>query len=714
MLRIGGCLFMVSYCLKFSFIGLCVSIVTTCASMQPDIEDLEKDSMLYQSEILAKEYSGKSSQWQCPYGNPITHQVIETSSVWFTAYGLSTLRSPKKNILQTLASSELWEIFQEIGIEGIHTGPLRQAGGIYDGHTFPSTDGGFDRISYKVDKQFGSMSDYHDLVEMTHKYGAIVIGDLIPGHTGRGPDFQLALKNYKNYPGIYHMVEIPEEDWHILPQVSEKNLSQNLSLSQVEQLKLKGYIVGPLERVIFAKPGVKTTNWSATSRVVGTDGKTRRWVYLHYFKANQPSLNWLDPSFAANQVLAGDTIYSLNYLQMKGIRLDANGLLGVEAVSNFKRAFSESHPLSVVSSDLLAMLIRKLGGFSFQELNLCLQSIQAFSEHGADFSYDFVTRAAYIDALVNQNAELLRLMYRLLLHYDLQPVQFIHALQNHDELNFELTHFQAHDDELFTFNGQQISGAALRQNVLNDNLDKLTGVNAPYNSSIASGPCTTLVGLCAAALGYKQIENLTDAEKKKIQKAHLLLAFFNAMQPGVFAISGWDMVGAYPLDKDSVSSFTEDGDCRWMNRGSYDLMGNSQESTSKAKIPKAKELYGPLPLQMKNPNSFCRQLQKILRVRKLYHLPSAELIDVVDVYHPELLVLLHELPGSSNLQITAINFGQKPLEEILNIDGISGCAAIDMMDRKPNPPHLQKNSYPLEIGPLSGKVILFQPRIVKN
>src|SRR5690606_37103729 len=105
------------------------------------------------------------------------------------------------------------------------------------------------------------------------------------------------------YPGIYHMIAIEPEDWSILPEVPADREAVNLSPDQVEQLKAKGYVVGQLQRVIFYEPGIKETDWSATAPITGVDGITRRWVYLHYFKEGQPSLNWLDPSFAAQRMI---------------------------------------------------------------------------------------------------------------------------------------------------------------------------------------------------------------------------------------------------------------------------------------------------------------------------------------------------------------------------------------------------------------------------
>src|SRR5204863_457333 len=79
-----------------------------------------------------------------------------------------------------------------------------------------------------------------------------------------------------------------------------------LTPAAVDALQKKGYIVGQLHSGIFYEPGVKDTDWSATDVVRGADGVERRWVYLHYFKQGQPTLNWLDPSFAAERLVIGD------------------------------------------------------------------------------------------------------------------------------------------------------------------------------------------------------------------------------------------------------------------------------------------------------------------------------------------------------------------------------------------------------------------------
>ena len=128
--------------------------------------------------------------------------------------------------------------------------------------------------------------------------------------------------------------------------------SVNLGRAAVDALKKAGYLVGQLPRTIFYEPGVKETDWSATDTVAGADGTSRRWVYLHYFKEGQPTFNWLDPTFAAPRLIAGDAIHSLATLGERMLRLDANGFLGIEKSPDDRPAWSEGHPLSVTANQL--------------------------------------------------------------------------------------------------------------------------------------------------------------------------------------------------------------------------------------------------------------------------------------------------------------------------------------------------------------------------
>ncbi|HYL70646.1 MAG TPA: maltose alpha-D-glucosyltransferase, partial [Candidatus Dormibacteraeota bacterium] len=641
---------------------------------------LQERSMLHQSQLLARRYSGDSLQWRQPYGQPQPHAAVARASVWFTAYPASTIAAaPGASVLATLADERLWRAFQAIGIQGIHTGPMKRSGGVRGYSYTPSIDGNFDRISFDIDPDFGTLAQYRTLVRAARAHGAVVIGDVIPGHTGKGPDFRLAERGYADYPGIYHMVLIKPVDWGLLPAVPAGHDAVNLSPDTVDALQRKGYIVGQLHSGIFYEPAVKETDWSATDAVLGVDGVRRRWVYLHYFKQGQPTLNWLDPSFAAERLVIGDAVHELGVLGDSMLRLDANGLLGIERESN-GHVWWAGHPLSLTANQLIADMVRKLDGFTFEELALPLDVMREMSRGGPDLSYDFVTRPAYDHALLTGDAGFLRLVFQLMRKYDIDPGRLIHALQNHDELTMGISHFAAHADETFAFRGGQLRGDELRELVRREMYQRLIGERAPYNLKFNEGVASTTATIAAAALGLRGLTALGPAEVQRIKQLHLLLAFYNAMQPGVFALSGWDLVGALTLPAASVRERLADGDTRWINRGAYDLLGtNPTAKQSAAGLPRAGALYGSVPEQLRSPDSFAARLARLLKARAELHLAAARLSDVPEVHAPGLLVLVHELPDNAGHEITAINFGEHAVDESVAIPGLTG-RATDVLD----------------------------------
>ena len=248
------------------------------------VQWLAGQSMLRNAKVMALKYAGQSRLWQRPYAEARPRAATAIASVWFTAYPPAIVTAEGESVLATLADPELWRALSSIGVQAIHTGPMKRAGGLSGRAYTPTIDGSFDRIGFDVDPQFGTQEQFVALSRITAAYNAVVIDDVVPAHTGKGADFRLAEMGYEDYPGIYHMVEIRPDDWSLLPEVPEGRDAVNLSPACVDALKARGYIVGQLQRVIFFEPGVKETDWSATAPVTDVDGRDRRWVYLHYFK----------------------------------------------------------------------------------------------------------------------------------------------------------------------------------------------------------------------------------------------------------------------------------------------------------------------------------------------------------------------------------------------------------------------------------------------
>ncbi|MGU3433987.1 maltose alpha-D-glucosyltransferase [Actinomycetes bacterium M1A6_2h] len=618
---------------------------------------LTAQSMLQDAKLIAEQLSGKGSMWQNPYADPNPRGAVERAAVWFTAYPISLIAAPGKSFLGTLGDEELWQAFSEIGVTAVHTGPVKEAGGIHGWRPTPSVDGHFDRVSMQIDPAFGTEEEFRRLCTVAAAYDGTVIDDIVPGHTGKGADFRLAEMAVSDYPGIYHMVEIEPEDWHLLPRVRAGQDSVNIDAEAEANLARAGYIVGQLQRVIFYEMGVKETNWSATPAITGVDGKDRRWVYLHYFKAGQPSINWLDPSFAGMRLVIGDACHSIADLGAGALRLDANGFLGVERRSEGP-GWSEGHPLSEAANHLIASVVRKMGGFTFQELNLTIDDIKAMGTSGADLSYDFINRPAYQHALVMGNTEFLRLTMNLSRDHGVDPASLVHALQNHDEMTFELIHFATlHREDEFSYCGDVLKGGDLGDQIRAELTDRLTGRWAPYNRTFTTnGIACTTASVITASLGIRDLDRMDESDIETVKRAHLMLAAYNALQPGVFALSGWDLLGVLPIPADEVSDLIREGDTRWINRGAHDLMGASPDATrSESGIPRGRSLYGTLPDQLSDPSSFARQLGRIIDIRSRFGIATAQQLDIPSVSHKALLVLVHELADGS-IQSTVINF----------------------------------------------------------
>ncbi|MFL5513239.1 MAG: maltose alpha-D-glucosyltransferase [Actinomycetes bacterium] len=671
---------------------------------------LQQKSMLADASRIAGQFSGVADMWQSPFATPNPTAVVGKSSVWFTAYPISMITKPGHSFLSTLGDDDLWRVFEAIGINAVHTGPLKRAGGVFGRELTPSVDGQFDRISTQIDEVFGSELEFRRLCEVAATHGGIVLDDIVPGHTGKGPDFRLAEMNVGDYPGIYHMVEIPPQDWHLLPAVLPGRDSVNLDSEAEGRLQRAGYIVGRLQRVIFQDPGIKDTNWSATAPVTGPDGVERRWVYLHYFKDGQPSINWLDPTFAGMRLVIGDALHSLGHLGAGALRLDANGFLGVErSADGDGPAWSEGHPLSEAANQLIASMVRKVGGFTFQEQNLSIDDIKKTSERGADLSYDFVNRPAYAHALAIGDTEFLRLTLNAALQHGLQPIRLVHALQNHDEMTYELVHFAIrHKDKIFRFRGSELTGGELAIKIRNELIERLTGEAAPYNAIFTTnGIASTIATIIAAALGYTDITHLSQAQTEKIKQVHLLLAMFNALQPGVLALSGWDLCGLLTLEPSKIARLLASGDTRWIHRAAYDLMDYRPEATeSPSKMPRGSSLYGSLPEQLQDANSFASRLRDILAVRTRYRISTSVQVDVPDVPNKAMLVMVHQL-DTSQIQVTVLNFSGQPIAGSVESEHLApGAAVIDMFSNQVIAEIDHEHSFAVSLEPHQGMSLL--------
>ena len=117
-----------------------------------------------------------------------------------------------------------------------------------------------------------------------------------------------------------------------------------------------------------------------------------------------------------------------------------------------------------------------------------------------------MNRPAYHHALATADTEFVRLTLNLGRETGVEPVSLVHALQNHDELTYELVHFETlHADDRFAFRGREVSGHELAVTVRTDLLDHLTGPEHPYNLTFTqNGIASTTATIIAAVAGLPQ------------------------------------------------------------------------------------------------------------------------------------------------------------------------------------------------------------------
>jgi alpha-glucosidase len=143
---------------------------------------------------------------------------------------------------------------QSLGVDAVWLSPF---------YTSPQNDAGYDVADYRdVDPRFGTLADFDELVDETHRLGLRLIVDLVPNHTSdRHAWFQAALASPEGSPERARYLfrdgkgphgDIPPNNWE----------------------SMFGGIA-----------------WTRVTRPDGTPGQ---W-YLHLFDTSQPDLDWTNP-----------------------------------------------------------------------------------------------------------------------------------------------------------------------------------------------------------------------------------------------------------------------------------------------------------------------------------------------------------------------------------------------------------------------------------
>lgn len=585
-------------------------------------------SLLEQSQKATSQFSQLVVKLPPPDEEPQTQACLDQNAVWFTI-DLNQIASEEgKSVLETLSSETLWDGLKEIGVQSVYLQDLK-AGGPF-------------RTGLSIDPKWGTENDWAPFFTLLQKKGIESIARLIDNRTGLSSDFSWALRNEEAYSSLYHLIEIPAKDWNLLPSIPQGRRSANIPWLSLQGLYQKGYVPQDFS------PYVKVSQWNATAPLADKEGIRRRWIYLKE-GTDYPVFNWLNSSCNALQIALADALVATQQFGQKIFFLPDRPLLSVK----------ETFPL----------WIRKLKGFSVQEIS---GGLKEMAQTTADFQLDTLTQPALLHALIAQDAEALRIFYRLFLEAQIQPFKLVHRLQPFDQFATDWQEFLQRPKKSYLYYEEIITAEALRKRLLREDL-------AHFQRNVQETiPPSTWPGYCASALGIKEaLQN-----QEPILNAHLLLAFFYAMQPGIFSFSLSDLLGALPEQQ-----------------GPLNLMGSNENT-----------LYPSLPNQLGNRRSFASQLRQILAVRKEQGLQNGELIEVPQPAHPGTFLLLLHLKESETFQVLAMNFGSSSVQEKLERSVFRNTTAIDLLDQKALGKPFSSSSLLIDLPPLSGKVFLFYPK----
>jgi trehalose synthase len=262
-----------------------------------------------------------------------------------------------------------------------------------------------------------------------------------------------------------------------------------------------------------------------------------------------------------------------------------------------------------------------------------------------------------------------------------------------------------------------MTGASLAETIRGDLVRALTGESADYNLVFTTnGIACTTASVIAATQGHRTLDDIGDDDIESIRKAHLLLAMFNAWQPGVFALSAWDLLGVLPLPRREVADLIASGDTRWVHRAAHDLLDVAPDARrSAAGMPRGRALYGSLPAQLAEPGSFARGLRDILAIRSEYGVAVGTQLDVPDVAHPGMLVMVHRLDegdpqADAPVQVTVLNFTADELTgSVLSHALVARSAVRDVATGEVIGQVDDLQSFPVTLPPYAGLFLILDP-----
>ncbi|MDR2825461.1 MAG: hypothetical protein LBV76_01535, partial [Deltaproteobacteria bacterium] len=250
------------------------------------LQYLEKNSMRRKAVDLSAIVSGSIYGWSVSASDQKADELLRDAAVWLHINPQTLMTQGNISPLAQFAGPLLWSGLNQAGISGLYLAPVWGAGELWARGAYTDNE---DIVQYDFAPYVSNDDEYNALVKNSQELGRFMGGDIIPAATGIGPDFFLATRNYRDYSGVYCMLEVPKQYWSLLPaqnspgatvtpNIEDAEFRQvaGLSAEQTAALARVGIIPEFLrqEKLVYMPP----SGWAATSEVRGVDGQLRRWV----------------------------------------------------------------------------------------------------------------------------------------------------------------------------------------------------------------------------------------------------------------------------------------------------------------------------------------------------------------------------------------------------------------------------------------------------
>ena len=606
------------------------------------IQQLEKRSMLGNAASMARIVSGSHLGWGSSASSMTPQDLMSHADSWVYINPMMLLVHSRRTTFDYLGDSRFWAVMRDAGLRGVFVSPTGGSGRLWTKEDEDALKGtGDDAVQYDFADFVGNRDAYKLLISKILETGALLGAGLVPAATGLGPDFFLAVRNVREYPGAYCLVEVPEDLWDSLPEATDQWRGVSVPASTIDKLSAKGIV--PRTMVGDALGG---SGWAATSTISGVDGQARRWVYRYDKDPSYAVLNWEDPSRAASRILSGSAVRQVGMLGQSLIGLQFDAFHGVEAGSGGPG--STLGP-SLSAAQNMSREINRYGGWAWaQDRGLSINDMRLFQSAGVNFVTDHALSPAAEHALLTGDASLLRFMADAMIAAGIDASRLVHTMPMHDGLDYRLPSLA--------------SSAAAGNEEARELLARVRSEVASRAGGALSGGTfyTTGAGLASMALG-------SGASVANVAKGHALLVFFKAMQPGLLMLSGQDLVGAMPLAPGAAPSAAGSFDPSYIARGSYSITPVSGTMVASGQaIAKAQQLYPHADEQGRMQGSFVQQVGNIVQKRKAESVGQGRLVARPETKNPGTIALLTELGNGCHL-LTVTNFSRESVAESIDL-----------------------------------------------